>query len=254
MDYLPFLRSAHRMLAPRAYLEIGVQTGRSLALSSCRSVGIDPFFEITAEIDGDVALFRTTSDEYFAREDPLAATSGEPFDLAFVDGLHLFEFAFRDFINVERHSRPKSVMIVDDVLPRTVDEAARARHSYQWAGDVYPMLAVLAKYRPDLIVLPVSTTPTGMMVVIGLDPRNRVLVDNYDQILAEYRHPDPQPVPVEILERDRAVRPERALDSPFWQVLAGAAPDATPRELRGLLVDAVTESLGSGFVGATEAA
>ena len=129
-------------------------------------------------------------DEYFARPEPLAATGGEPFDLSFIDGLHLFEFAYRDFINAERHSSARGVIIFDDVLPRSVDDAARERHTATWTGDVYPMLAVLARYRPDLIVLPVSTQPTGLLLVLGLDPTSTILGDHYDEIMAEYRSAD----------------------------------------------------------------
>ena len=137
MRYLSFLRKVHRLLAPERYLEIGIRSGTSLALARCRAVGIDPTFAIDAKVDCDLALFRTTSDEYFARDDQLGPTGGEPFDLAFIDGLHLFEFALRDFINTERHCSAKSLIIFDDVLPRTVDEAARVRHTAAWTGDVF---------------------------------------------------------------------------------------------------------------------
>ena len=156
MYYRRFLAAVHELLQPTHYLEIGVREGRSLALARCPAVGIDPFYAIDVELSNHVTLFRTTSDEYFARPEPLAATGGEPFDLSFIDGLHLFEFAYRDFINAERHSSARGVIIFDDVLPRSVDEAARERHTATWTGDVYPMLAVLARYRPDLIVLPVE--------------------------------------------------------------------------------------------------
>src|SRR5689334_21028220 len=92
LRYLEFLRGLHERLAPSTYLEVGVRNGDSLALSRCRSVGIDPAYKLTAELDGDLALFRTVSDEYFTRPEPLAPFGGRPVDLAFVDGLHLFEF------------------------------------------------------------------------------------------------------------------------------------------------------------------
>jgi Methyltransferase domain len=247
MQYLSFLRSVHRLLAPERYLEIGVRNGVSLSLARCRAVGIDPAFSITAELDGDVALFRTSSDEYFARADPLAATGGLPFDLSFIDGLHLFEFALRDFINAERNSSAKSVIIFDDVLPRNVDEAARVRHTNEWTGDVYPIIEVLARYRPELNVIPVGTRPTGLLLVMGLDPANTVLADNYSQIVAEFRHPDPQPVPAAVMDRLTVTPPQRVLDANFWRVLSSATWQSPPGEIRAELADCLRTSLGEEF-------
>jgi hypothetical protein len=239
VDYLTFLTAVHDLVEPERYLEIGVQFGKSLALSRCRSVGIDPGYSITAEVDCEVSLFRTTSDEYFSRPDPLEPTGGEPFDLAFIDGMHLFEFALRDFINSERHSRDGSVVIFDDVLPRTADEAARNRHTKDWTGDVFPVIDVLERYRPETATILVDTQPTGLMLVVGLDPCDTVLSDSYDQIMDEFRRPDPQPVPAGILDRTAVQAPERVLSAGFWKVLSKqrAAPtgDFTAR-LRDQLV------------------
>lgn len=245
MRYLPFLASVHDLLQPGHYLEVGVRQGDSLAQARCPAVGIDPDFAITSELDNHVTLFRTTSDEYFSREDPLAVNGGAPFDLSFIDGLHIFEFAFRDFINAERHSSRRGAIIFDDVLPRSVAEAARERHTVNWTGDVYPMLQVLARYRPDLVVLPVGTQPTGLLLVLGLDPENTTLADHYDEILAEYRRPDPQPVPPELLDRLTVLAPERVLASPMW---AAFDPEGDPDQLRPQLVEAVSSSLGTAFV------
>jgi len=242
-----FLTKVHELLQPRQYLEIGMRTGNSLALASCPAVGIDPAYAITAELHNQVHLFRTTSDEYFSRPDPLASTGGEPFDLAFIDGLHLFEFAFRDFLNVERYSSPGAVIIFDDVLPRNVDEAARERHTGPWTGDVYPMLEVLARYRPDLVVLPVGTEPTGLLLVLGADPQNTVLADHYHQIVAEFRRPDPQPVPPELLDRMTVLPPQRALDSPMWGLLRDARELTALHTWRVRLAEVVASSLGSAF-------
>jgi hypothetical protein len=219
MHYRPFLTEVHARVEPRTYLEIGVRSGKSLALSRCRSVGIDPAYQVTAEISCDVSLFRTTSDEYFTRESPLAPTDGWPFDLAFIDGMHLFEFALRDFVNTERHSTSSSVVVFDDVLPRTVEEAARERITKAWTGDVYPVIPVLARYRPEVATVLVDTQPTGLMLVVGLDPDSTVLTDEYAAIMAEYRHPDPQPVPRDLLERGAVQAPQRVLDAGFWKVL-----------------------------------
>jgi hypothetical protein len=247
MRYLTFLEAVHQLLKPARYLEIGLRRGHSLALARCRAVGIDPTFAIDAEIDCDLALFRTTSDEYFARDDPLAPTGGRPFDLAFIDGLHLFEFALRDFINTERHCSAKSLIILDDVLPRTIDEAARLRHTAAWTGDVYRIIAVLARYRPELTVIPVGTTPTGLLLVMGLDPQNTVLADNYEAILAEFRSADPQPVPPALLDRWTIAAPRRVLEADFWSVLSAASVGSPPQDVRPQLAQCVGTSLGSAY-------
>jgi hypothetical protein len=245
--YYSFLAELHRRLKPRAYLEIGIRDGGSLAQSHCRSVGIDPAYSITAELDADVRLFRTTSDEYFARADPLAATGGTPFDLAFIDGLHLFEFAFRDFVNAERTSSPRGVIVFDDVLPRSVDEAARQRHTVGWTGDVYGMLEVLAEYRPDLVVLPVGTRPTGLLLVAGLDPTSTTLTDHFDEIIARFRRPDPQPVPPLLLDRLTVLPPHRLLESDLLELLAASNESRDAAELRGRIAECVTRTLGPAF-------
>ncbi|GAA2104777.1 hypothetical protein GCM10009841_23120 [Microlunatus panaciterrae] len=247
MRYLDFLATVHRLLRPSTYLEIGIRNGVSLSLSQCRSIGVDPNYQVTAELDGDFALFRTSSDEYFSRPDPLAATRGIPFDLSFIDGLHLFEFALRDFINAERHSSARSVIIFDDVMPRSIDEAARVRHTKGWTGDVYAMVEVLARFRPELTVLPVGTKPTGLLLVLGLDPDNTTLADNYQALVAEYRRPDPQPVPVTLLDRLSILSPQRVLAADFWDILAGTDRSSSADAVRPALAERLGRTLGPAF-------
>lgn len=248
MHYYAFLAELHRRLAPRAYLEIGVRAGGSLAQAHCRSVAIDPGFAVTAELDADVALFRTTSDEYFARPDPLAPTDGTPFDLTFIDGLHLIEFALRDFIHAEQHSSRRGVIVFDDVLPRSVAEAARQRHTDGWTGDVYGMLEVLAAYRPDLVVVPVDTLPTGLLLITALDPDDTTLTDRFDEILARFRRPDPQPVPPQLLDRSTVLPPARLLESDLLEILTHASGPAEGRDdLRGRITGSVSRTLGPAF-------
>lgn len=214
-----FLSALHEQVQPRTYLETGIDAGGSLALARCRSIGIDPAFKITEELHCDVALFRIGSDEFFARENATEHFQGLPIDLAFIDGMHLFEFALRDFMNIERHAAPSSVIVFDDMLPRTTLEAARHRQTRDWTGDVFWMFPVLAKYRPDLVVVPVDTSPTGVLVVLGANPRNTVLGTNYAEIIHDFRRPDPQEVPASILTRVGAAQPAALLAHPVWERL-----------------------------------
>ncbi len=233
----------HAALAPRSYLEIGVSAGRSLALSRTRSIAVDPAFEITSELRCDLELVRSTSDEFFARPDPLVHVDGR-IDLAFVDGLHHFEFALRDFMNVERFARWTSVIVVDDVLPRTVAEAARERRTAMWAGDVFKLADVLAMYRPDLVPLALDTDPTGVLLVLGANADDRALQDDYEAIVASGVAPDPQDVPERVLRREAAIDPASVLESGVLDELRAAREEQRPRDgawpdIRASLAEAV---------------
>jgi hypothetical protein len=216
------LETLHERLRPRTYLEIGVQNGKSMTLSRARSIGIDPAFRVSSEILCDVYLARTTSDEFFARDQPLGHFDRPVIDLAFIDGMHLAEYALRDLMNVERHTTPASVIVIDDMLPRDVAEARRLRGSLgsgPWTGDVYKLTESVRRLRPDVVWLEVDTEPTGTVVMLLPDRDATGLSAAYDELVQEYVVPDPQPVPEEVLKRSAAIDPERLLEAPIWDAL-----------------------------------
>ena len=247
------LRRLHARLQPRSYFEIGVRRGKSLTLSRAQSVGVDPNFVVSYELQCDVHLVRSTSDEFFARPDPFAYLQ-QPIDLAFIDGMHLAEYALRDFINTERHCHPGSVIVIDDVLPRTVEQAGRDRVGdaigHAWAGDVFKLVEVLRAHRPDLVVLEVDTAPTGTVVVLLPDPTNVSLGVTYDAVVGDLVTPDPQVVPAAVFERSRAIEPQTLLRAPIWERLL-AARSQEPQAARSAL-EATLQKAGlasSGRVG-----
>jgi hypothetical protein len=91
-----------------------------------------------------------------------------------------------------------------------------------WTGDVYKVVPVLQKYRPDLTVIQVDTEPTGVAVVFGADATSTALSDAYEEIVGEWVVPDPQKVPEWITERLHAVKPEELLGAAFWRRLVRA--------------------------------
>ena len=106
--YGEVMENFHRWLEPASYLEIGTLEGYTLGLARCASIAIDPVFQISHPAcirnKPECHLFQTTSDEFFARQDPTMVL-GRPVALAFLDGMHLCEFLLRDFINTEKHCR-----------------------------------------------------------------------------------------------------------------------------------------------------
>lgn len=165
VDKYRVLAHIHQQLQPRRYLEIGVQFGRSLALAACPAIGVDPMPMVSVALSSDVRLIRSTSDAFFAEQtDPLDL---DPLDLVFIDGMHLFEFALRDFINTERFAGPNTLVLIDDILPGHPAQAARDRRTRAWTGDVWKLLPALRRYRPDLNLLLLDTHPTGLLCVSG---------------------------------------------------------------------------------------
>jgi hypothetical protein len=230
VDYLDFLQRLHGALEPPTYLEIGIRHGDSLALARCPSIGIDPGYQLKVEISPEATLFEETSDAYFERPDPLAPLGGRPVGMSFIDGMHLAEFALRDFINVERLTEWTSVVVFDDILPRDADEAARDRHTRAWTGDIYKLLAILARHRPDLIALRVATNPTGLLLVLAPDAGSRVLSERYERIEHEIMAPDPDLLPGDIVERRGVLDPETVLGSSIWPLLREARAAELPRD------------------------
>ena len=245
-----FLRHLHRVVAPRNYLEIGVSDGRSLTLAEVPSIGVDPALKVRTRLNRDVKLVRATSDQFFARADPMGhfradrhrfrdqfrararrrqEAGGPIVDLAFIDGMHLFEYALRDFMNIESYAAWASVIVFDDMLPRSVDEAARDRHTRFWAGDVFKVVEILRRHRPELLILPVDTQPTGTLVVLGADPGNRVLATAYDEIVRTWTVPDPQALPEFVLSRHDAADPHRLVEAAVWADLVRARDDGIDR-------------------------
>lgn len=194
LRYHRFLRRLHQACLFDWYLEIGCRTGESFAPVRSRTVAVDPFFRAEMNIIGSkpvLHVFQQTSDDFFASG--FLARNGIRFGLAFLDGMHLFEFLLRDFINTEAAMDPNGVIMMHDCVPydlgmttRDLDNLPRGA----WTGDVWKLIPILQRWRPELQLKVLDCRPTGLVCVSGLDPDNRVLRENYDAILAEFTELD----------------------------------------------------------------
>lgn len=202
-SYLEVLRRIHRHLRPRTYVEIGVQYGLSLALAlpETRALGIDPQPDLKVPAPPNAKIYRETSDAFFARYDVRAELGGLPVELAFIDGMHRFEFALRDFMNLERACTPRSTILFDDCFPHDRRTAQREQVAEFWSGDVWKTLVLLKKYRPDLEIHTIAAPRTGLCIVRNLDPSSRLLADNLERLVAEFMALD-----YGYLEKDRAAK------------------------------------------------
>ena len=188
LEYLEVLDHVHRLLAPRVYIEVGVRNGESahLALPGCKVIGIDPGVRLLWPLNSDSSVLRTTSDRAFESGAVDRALAGQPVDLAFIDGMHLFEFALRDFLNVECRSKREGVVLIHDCLPRNASEAQRARPAGAWSGDIWKVLACLQVERPDLGIAVISAKPTGLGVITNLSPESSRLDAPLGEVVERY--------------------------------------------------------------------
>jgi len=196
-EVLAFLSKAR---AVERYVEIGVCGGKTFANISCDvAVGIDPHYLLNSNIllnKKRAFLFQMTSDVFFRSEDLVKHLNGPP-DFAFLDGMHKFEYLLRDFINIERLCEQHSLVAIHDCLPlneimtnRDQDLAqelgAGTAYEKWWTGDVWKLIPILQKFRPDLRLIAVDAPPTGLLLITGLDPSSTVLQDRYLEILQEF--------------------------------------------------------------------
>jgi hypothetical protein len=187
-DYFAVLSRLHRHLRPATYLEIGVAGGESLAcaLPHTDVIGIDPQPQLSRELPARQRVFHTTSDEFFAQHDVRAEFGGRSVELAFIDGMHRFEFALRDFINLERACAPDSVILLHDCYPLDARTAERERQTGFWSGDVWRLALLLREQRPDLLVRTIATAPTGLGLVLNPDASSRLLGERCEQLVQDY--------------------------------------------------------------------
>ena len=188
-SYLDLLAQLHAFLEPRKDTSksgFGSDSPLSLGYRARPRVAIDPHPCIAGDLPGHIRVVPETSDEFFQHRDMLVELGGQPVELAFIDGMHQFEFALRDFINLEAASAESALILLHDCYPLDAQSAERERSGASvWTGDVWRTVVALRRYRPDLEVVTLASPPSGLGLVRGLDPGSRVLRDRYEQIVEE---------------------------------------------------------------------
>jgi predicted O-methyltransferase YrrM len=189
--YRDVLRRLHDLVKPRCYLEIGVETGATLAFAhaAALAIGVDPDASKLRRdlLPANARVFHETSDAFFERQSREQALGERRLDLAFIDGMHLFEYALRDFMHVEAWAEPQGVVVLHDCVPISALSASRERRTNFWVGDVWKVVSILREYRPELRVKIVATAPSGLVIVRGLEPSSRVLWEQLDSIVERFR-------------------------------------------------------------------
>lgn len=188
ISYLDWLEKLYTYLKPRNVLEIGVSQSASLARvpAPAIAIGVDPVPSVIYPLQTEAHIFAETSDDFFARRNVRELLRGEPLSIGFIDGSHIFEQALRDFMNLERYCGPNSVIMIHDTVPLDELTQRRTPETHFSTGDVWKTILCLKQYRPDLDIFTIATPPTGLTVVLGLNPSSNVLTENYEQAVAQF--------------------------------------------------------------------
>jgi len=206
LGYLEVLGILHDRLTVSNYLEIGVRNGHSLRLAKSKAIAIDPDPNIDVNDFDQLDLYQMPSDYFFSNQTNIDFEK-TPIDFAFIDGMHLFEFVLRDFINIEFRSSNEATIVIDDIFPNHPVQASRQRLSNVWTGDVWKIVVCLKRYRPDLSLTMIDSSPSGLLLITGLDKNNRVLTDHYNPIIREFSSLDLMDYESLILKRAESVSP-----------------------------------------------
>lgn len=187
-NYHEVIERIQKYLMPHTYLEIGVASGDTLkyAAGNTLAVGIDPNPTINQPLNISTVIYQQTSDLFFKTVDMNSIFGGKLIELAFIDGMHQFEFALNDFINIEKNCYPHSVVLIHDCFPLNEITASRDSITNFWSGDIWKLILCLKEYRPDLCVNTIGASPTGLGLITNLNPQSQVLSNNLTNIHHKY--------------------------------------------------------------------
>jgi hypothetical protein len=162
------------------YLEIGVNTPAQpgynwVGIKSKIKHGVDPNVDTT---------YTMISDDFFNHH------ITQKYDIVFVDGLHIFEQAYRDIINSLKWLSYNGTIVVHDCNPVTEITQRRERASDAWHGDVWKAIVKLRKENIDLTIHTVDSDEGCAIIRYG----SQILLPDY---------PNEDPYEYSFLERHR---------------------------------------------------
>jgi tetratricopeptide (TPR) repeat protein len=192
-NYLKVLKKLHEKRYD-CYFEIGSRTGTSLKLSSSPSVAIDPYFQLNGDFVGQkdfCLLFQEKSDDFFDRT--FINLVGLKCELGFIDGMHLFEYALKDFINLAKISTPKSIFLFHDPMPWSFEMTNRDYKTIPkntaWVGDIWKLILIFIEFGMKNYISVLTSAPSGLLAVEN--PESKLisnLSENFEEICLKWKN------------------------------------------------------------------
>ena len=133
----------------KTYLEIGVNNPSQPGWNF-DSVGIETKHGVDPA-DGVNATYKMESDEFFAKQIKMK------YDIVFIDGLHIFEQAYRDIVNSLKWLNENGTIVVHDCNPKHEITQRRVKVVSAWHGDVWKAILKLRMEDPNISIFTVNT-------------------------------------------------------------------------------------------------
>lgn len=207
-----FLEMLHRELKPRGYLEIGVRHGDSLRLAQGPAIGVDPSPSVYSLNPGHL-LAPMTSDQFFRGPMGTYQHVLDQVDLIYIDGMHLYEFALRDFLNAAEYANGSTVVVFDDTHPYSQSIASRIQPPGDWTGDVWKVMSLVEESPMEWAKwAQVDVSPTGAFVVWDISPEGlkwfaeRMQTGDIEKVFQQ-----DMMVPTDVIDRSNTISPEEVL-------------------------------------------
>lgn len=163
----------------KSYLEIGVFYGETFKEVICdNKVSVDP------EQYG-YTTFQMTSDEYFSQ-----LPENAKFDIIFIDGMHLWEYCYRDIENSLKHLSPNGIIVCHGMNPFYYAKSSRKQNTdtnfIGWNGDVWKSLVKVRTEHSDIYACMIEDCDEGLGIITFGSQKPLVLNKPFDEL--NYTH------------------------------------------------------------------
>lgn len=189
MDRIKLIQLLMKQKGLTNYLEIGVFNGHVFfKVKSKFKIAVDPEFRFDfLRKTGKIFLnpynlynkyYSKTSDDFFKQDAP-GLFEQKKIQLAFIDGMHEYEFSLRDVENCLDYLTDDGVIILHDCNPQTetaggsFEEWAKNEYIGTWNGDVWKAILHLQSLRNDINVF-VLDCDHGLGIVTRGKPENKL--------------------------------------------------------------------------------
>lgn len=154
------IREIVRLVGCETYLELGVYDGETLDYIRPvvkRALGVD-CKDLRKNKDSE--FYQMLTDDFFIQYPDIKV------DVAFIDADHRYESAKRDLLNVLTRLNKYGIVICHDS-----DPINKQYTDPGYCGDSYKLIDYIYKERPDLNVITLPVTETGISIIMRKDDR-----------------------------------------------------------------------------------